>query len=171
MFQTSVGWIPASDEGTRVTLARMGTLARHGAVDPTVRGQALSIVAGIPGRDSRAQVRAIRGWLGQHVRFTRDPIDAELLHDPALLLRQLARRGYIAGDCDDAAILAAALARSVGLRTRWQVIGFRAEGPMAHVYAEAASPGPDPRPWWEDFDVTRPVGAAPPIQRRWTIPV
>lgn len=111
---------------------------------------------------------AIRQWLGRRFCFIRDPQGVELLKDPGVLLREWEHDGCARGDCDDAAILAAAVALAAGYQVRFQVVGFRTGGPFGHVYAEAF----DGRRWI-DFDVTRPAQfpAGLRVRRRLAFPI
>lgn len=76
--------------------------------------------------------------------------------------------GYATGDCDDAAILSAALALAMGLPVRWVLLGFSPGGAYRHVYAEACQGGR-----WVDFDVTKPAQFPPGlrIRRRLNVPL
>jgi hypothetical protein len=166
--------IPNGDAGTRATVRWMKRLASEGRLSPIVRDYALRIARGIPGRDGTSQALAIRRWLASNIEFRRDPYGAELLYTPARLLRILTKQGpplYI--DCDDVAILAAALGGAVGLRSRFQVVGFLSpSAPYRHVWADLSSPSRGAR--WVDMDVTRqaqPTAAQGAISRRWLVPV
>ncbi len=166
--------IPNGDAGTRATVRHMRRLAREGKVSPIVRDYALRIARGIPGRDGTRQALAIRLWLASNIEFRRDPHGSELLYSPARMLHILTTRGpplYI--DCDDVAILAAALGGAVGLRSRFQVVGFLSpNAPYRHVWTDLSSPGRGAR--WVDMDVTRqaqPTAAQGAISRRWLVTV
>lgn len=155
-------FIPDGDAGTIATVRRMARLVITGATDPLVRDTASTVVAGVSGREPVQQAQAIRRWLASHFQFLRDPHGAELLHSPRLLLTWVGQRGKVQADCDDAAILGAALARAIGLKVRFVVVGFLApSAPFRHVWAEAsASSGPHAGEWVE-FDVTRQAQAIP----------
>lgn len=151
----------------------MGQLIREGALTPTVRAVAVECVANSD-HDPIAQLWALRGWLANHFQFVRDPASGELLHDPDNLLRQVAQFGQARGDCDDAAILAGALACAVGFRVALVTValsnGRHAPGlagplPYSHVWA-SASPvercsDATGRQLWIEFDVTRPMQSIP----------
>lgn len=136
----------------------MRDLARQGATAPLVRGLALRIVQGIPGRDGEAQAVAIRRWMRDNVLFLRDPAGTELLYTPDRMVRILTGGGplpILHVDCDDAAVLAAALGGAVGLRSRFVVVGFLSpDSPYRHVWVELRSPSP-PDSRWVEMDVTR----------------
>ena len=164
--------IPGGVWGTRTIVGYMKRLVREGKVSPLVRDLALSITRGVPGRDGLAQAVAIRNWLAINVDFTRDPSGAELLYTPQRLARILTERGPpLRIDCDDVAVLAAALGASIGLRARFQFVGFLSpRAPIRHVWAELASPSGDRR--WVQQDVTRtsqPLPMNRAVRRRWTV--
>jgi len=133
----------------------MRQIVNAARVAPLVRQTAASIVRGLSGVDGVRQARTIREWITEHVTFLRDPHGAEALHAPVLLLRAILTQGSVAVDCDDVAMLSAALGKSIGLRARFVVVGFRSpQSPFRHVWADLS----DPRfPVWVDMDVTRPL--------------
>lgn len=154
------------DAATRQTLARMAELVDRRASDPAVRQLALEIVREAPPRDVRGQIARLRSFLARHTRFVADPVQDELLIDPARLLGEIATTGAAYGDCDDVAILAATLGQAIGIPARFQVVSFD-RGPMAHVWTELADGGA-----WHELDVTRPPAVRPlSVARRWTVPL
>ena len=102
--------------------------------------------------DSIGIIAALRAWSAQVVRFTRDPVDVELLHSPGWMLGELSLRGVIAVDCDDAAVLVAAVAGSVGVRCRFVAGALGRKLPYSHVWAECENGHS-----WELVDPTAPV--------------
>lgn len=162
------------DAQTRATVAAMRRLARAGMIDPIVRSTALRIVAGVNGRDAPGQVAALREWLDSRIHFTRDPRVAELLSEPRRMVLVIDRVGVGYYDCDDAAMLAAALGGAIGLASRFVVVGFLSpQAPFRHVWTELAAPsGPHAGRWYE-MDVTRAAQRLPwdAISRRWVVPV
>lgn len=154
-----LSWVPPGDWGTYSVLSRMAVLARAQAVAPVVREAALSIVQGIPGLDGGMQARAIRAWLAQHVVFVRDPHGIETLHSPVLMIKRVRAVGSVSVDCDDVAVLAAALGTSVGLMARFVTLAFHKPGaPFRHVFCELSDPQ---RVNWIDCDITRPAQGLP----------
>lgn len=115
---------------------------------PIVRLTAENIVRGA-GAERRGQVGLLRSWLIEHTRFVRDPIDLERVVTPKVQLARIRATGTALGDCDDVAVLAAALGMAVGLRARFVVIG-RAPHRFEHVFTVLG----DGRRWWE-LDITR----------------
>lgn len=125
-------------------------------MQPTVRFVATSVVVGAQG--DVAQLDAIRAWLVGNVQFIRDPAGGvEYLTDPVALLQQGYRSGLLQGDCDDIAMLAAALGMAIGFRARLVVVGTQQS--YQHVFTELAPPwGPAK---WREMDITRPLQGIP----------
>lgn len=164
--------ISDGDPGTAQTVAAMAELIRAGALTPAVRQVATEIVAVYPENAAVAQLLGIREWVAEHFQFVRDPSSGELLHDPDHLMRQIATRGVAYGDCDDAAILAGALACAVGFRVALITVALHEDSttpaaavPFGHVWASASPPfaclDGSQRQLWIEFDVTRPMQQIP----------
>jgi transglutaminase-like putative cysteine protease len=153
-------WIPGGDLGTYATVAAMTQAANRALTTPRVVQTAARIVRAVNVRDPVQVWRALRQWLVAHFQFVPDPLDVETIRTPLEQLRQIDERGVMLGDCDDAATLIAALAKAVGQRVRFVVLGFKtATAPYQHVYAEMATPD-----GWADFDITRTAGAPTPTR-------
>ncbi len=115
-----------------------------------VRQLATAIVAGA-GSQRQAEVALIRRWLEGHTEFVRDPIGLEWVQTPLAQLEALGSLGTIRGDCDDVAVLGAALGMAVGLRARFITLGNAQQ--FVHVFTVLGDPSG--RQWWE-LDITRP---------------
>ena len=118
-------------------------MGRWGAQSPRVRDLALRIVAaaGIDAKDYRGEIDAIHAWMQGSIRYTRDPVGQERVQTPehtAFVQRS--------GDCDDFAVLEAALLGALGHRTRFVTVGF-APGRFSHVFLEV-----DHRGQWTALD-------------------
>lgn len=124
-----LGELPGGIAGTRATLATMARLIQRAKVLPIIRALAVSIVAGLPHKAYAEQAAAVTQWVQENIQFVRDVRGVETLTPPAYLLRTRA------GDCDDQAMLAAALLEAIGLRARL-VAGGRSPEQMVHVWAE-----------------------------------
>jgi transglutaminase-like putative cysteine protease len=154
--------IPSGDAGTFATLDYMARLASQGAVTPAVRDVAASLVQGT-GRDPQLHCRLVSDWVEQHVEFLPDPSVAEALVPPGVAVGIIAARGVLQADCDDVAMLAAALGLSIGLRARFVVVAFGSpSAPFAHVWTDLSAPDGAS---WLTVDPTRPMFTLPPIGR------
>ena len=146
--------LPQSDLGILFTLWLMRGRVRAEKVHPLVRRVATDIVRDLDPRDPVGHVHAIRDYVDQHSQFLRDPDGVELLHGPVWQLRQLLTRGRVLVDCDDIAMLTAALGGAIGLKARFVVVGFGGpHAPYRHVWTELRSPVPGAP--WVDMDLTR----------------
>jgi hypothetical protein len=142
------------DYGSLDTLAGMARVVRESQVDPLVLETAADIVRSVSGRNKAGQIAAVRQWLKRKVQFLADPADHELLRTPHYMLNRIRSVGRIQADCDDAAILAAALLGAIGIRTRFVAAGFQAvPGPLLHVWTDGLGEN-----GWQELDVTRPEG-------------
>lgn len=147
--------LPVGDAGTYRTVDAMRVLTRAAQSNDTVRRFGESLAGGSGSLAQRAL--RLRDWLDHHFLFVRDPHDVELLTTPAEQLRQIADMGAARGDCDDVAVLGAALARAGQLPVRYVLYGFGVPPTtFSHIFAEI--PTPD---GVVDLDVTRPAQHIP----------
>ena len=154
--------IPTGTEGLRYKLQRLRGMVREACADPQWRQWCATIVRHAPEKDWDAEARAVSQFV-RRVRYTRDPVGVELFTEPRTLAGMV-ERGEAFGDCDDAALLGAAMLEAVGHPTRFVVGGHR--GPMggqpawAHIWLEWRHP----RRGWQALDDTakqRPPGWRP----------
>lgn len=142
-----------------MTLAHMRRLVLREMVHPAVRALASRLAGSAGTVDPLEQARAIRSFVADRTVFVRDPHGVELLHAPSVMVKRILTEGYAPIDCDDVAILAAALGKAVGLRARFVVVGFGSpHAPFRHVWAELSPPR---SPRWMEMDVTRPAQPLP----------
>lgn len=178
------GWGNMSDPA-RVAFLR--SVAEPAGRDPRIRALAAQILAqaGVDQRQYERQADALLKWVQQNIAYLNEP--GETLQDPGYTLR------VKHGDCDDMAILLAALYESVRLpwkfvlagtmpstrqRVRW-VEGqpFPRGAVMAHIYLAVGFPVFRPERWVFveptvkgaplGHDVTAP---AEPVLSRTTLP-
>lgn len=125
--------------GTVETVRMMRTLVREGVHDVAIRDVARRVIVAANARRPLEQLHALFRFVSDRVPFIRDPHDVELLQAPWVTLR---RRG---GDCDDKAILLAALIQAARLpfRVLLRVIGADPTNParFSHVYTVASIGG------------------------------
>jgi transglutaminase-like putative cysteine protease len=158
VFESS---IPYGYAGSMMTLARMRSIVRKSLTQPVVVEAAHRIISFLPPRQQTRQAFAIRDVLARSFQFIADPKGVELLRTPVYQIEQIKEHGVTTGDCDDAAILGAALGMAVGIAARFRVIAFRPGADFAHVYA-ILTPNDGPA---IDLDVTKPTtGAAAPVR-------
>lgn len=83
----------------------------------------------------------ILAFLRDRLRFVPDPVGVEAIATPSFHLLAIGKDGVSAGDCDDAATLAGALARAVGAPVRLALASFRPDGRYHHTWAEGLANG------------------------------
>lgn len=170
MAYTTVGSydIPDGDKGTLATIAMMKRLIVAASMHPDVRDMAIKIMR--PDRVSPGMaIQTLRRWLQVAVQFVRDPVTAEALTDPVAMIQRIEDGGRAPGDCDDVAMLAAAMALSVGFRARLVAVGFKHTAPLTgaldgkdpflHIWTEVAPP--TGTLVWTEMDTTRPMQRIP----------
>lgn len=131
--------IPGGWKGTAATIKRMHQLAAQGKTDWTIVKVASVIVRGCQVKDYNCAASRIFGFVKRKIEFRLDPHQVELIQHP---LRTLERK---AGDCDDHAILLAALAGAIGIPYAFKTIKADTNRPndFSHVYTVFAFPGQD----------------------------
>lgn len=149
--------IPWGHAGIDVTVEHMRALARSSALTETVRRKAELLA----GRDELETAANIRRFIARRVRFEFDPPGVELIRTPELLLHTVDCRGRAVGDCDDVAVLAAALGLARGLEAAYILLGFTDAEPYEHVYTELRTPA-----GWVELDTTRPAQMPPGLEIR-----
>ena len=122
--------IPDGVAGIRATLDLMAQWTRQYRTDPIIRSMAETIVAAIPGKDYYGEVEAVRDWVRNNIRYTRDVYDVETVKTPLALIQSRF------GDCDDMALLTGTLLNSIGHPVRYVAIGTTVPGEFDHVYPE-----------------------------------
>lgn len=132
------------------TVNEIKKLIVEARTDVSVRDLSLAITAHLPAsertagnpnmRDFDGVAKTLYAWVIQNIRYTRDPNDTEWLQAPMVTV---AKR---AGDCDDMTILSCALMESVGVPTRFRIMG---RGDYQHIIAEYEG-----KNGWTMFDPT-----------------
>lgn len=138
------------------TLRVMRRLANAGVRDPLTVNAAAAIVQSANGYQP-LQASTLRGWLDLVTQFQADPVGVETIRTVPEMLGALQRNGVILGDCDDVAVLAAAMGKAAGLPARFKVLGFQPyPRPFKHVFTELHDGAS-----WREMDVTRPPFPVP----------
>lgn len=120
------------------TLVWMRQLAHEAQNDVRLRMLVEKIVANVFQRDYLSEYAAILNWVRRNVRYVRDPRTIEQVATPASTISRAA------GDCDDMAVLIAALVGLVGGASRFTAGAFKrapdGSPVLAHVWCEAYDP-------------------------------
>ncbi len=163
----TIGW---GDRGTMDTLALMAQLVNRGVDSPLVISSARQLAASAGDRDPFRQALAVRQFLARVWRFVDDPPDRELLRDPDAMMHEYFELGAIMGDCDEAAVLGAALGKAIGMEATFTVLSFPVEGggdQFGHVFTSLLTPDGKTL----ELDVTRPAGPVPQAIRTLSVEV
>lgn len=115
------------------TLQAMRKLALEGRKDLEVIGLVHKICAGVAEGDYTGEVLAIYYWVCQNIRYIRDPDGVEMVKTPRKVLDMRS------GDCDDIALLLAAMCMAAGNPVDFVVAGF-APGTLSHVFCAVRTP-------------------------------
>jgi transglutaminase-like putative cysteine protease len=121
--------LPDGVAGIKATVALMVKLAQQSKRDYTIRNRALFIVEGLRQKAWFDEIRALHEYVRDEVRYVRDINGVETLATPVKTLQSMQ------GDCDDKALLLAALLESLGHETRFVAVGFT-PGQYDHVLVE-----------------------------------
>jgi len=122
--------------GNIQTLKEMKKIANFRKGHPLVRKLALNILAyyNVPSQFFLSEAQAIGQYVQEKVRYVRDALGIEQVHDPVTMIDQIIN-GTAQGDCDDMALLLAALLLSVGHKPRFRTVRYRdLLGPYNHIY-------------------------------------
>ena len=110
-------------------LAYMRKMSNIGREKPQIRNLTVQIIkdCNCPSKDQKAQALAIGAWVQKHVYYVLE--FPERLQDPLVTAIKKA------GDCDDFAILIAAMLETIGIKSA--LITMKYDGDWRHVFAAA----------------------------------
>jgi transglutaminase-like putative cysteine protease len=147
-------------------------LVNASLTNPLVVSAARTLAANsAPARDQYRQAIAIRSWLARYFRFVDDPVGLELLRDPENLLREYYTTSRIIGDCDEAAILGAALGKAVGIPAAFTVLAFGVDDGGSEMFSHVLATLLTDRGHTVSLDVTKPPGSVPAPTRVLSVEV
>ena len=157
------------ERGTAQTINLMRRLIDQALNDPQFMRFAVDLVRKIPAYDEFGEVFSLFTWVQGPIRYTKDPVTKEKLTPPMELLK------IRAGDCDDSAMLMAALAIALGYPARLVTVAANPDFPedFSHVYTEVEVPAGSER--WVAVDAARPgseFGREPTIvfrKKAWSL--
>ena len=129
-----------ADHQTAQTIAAMFAMTEDTDRRQLAHRVAVLLASRLPQKDFLAQLRAVYNFIGERVRFKRDTFNAEHLRHPDQLLAEIIETGSTAADCDDAAMLGAALVRALGMRPVFTMKRHPLT-PFEHVYFGAELDG------------------------------
>lgn len=119
-------WNARTDTQARATLGRMRDLVNAAArnIDYTLWARDVIRKQGADLRDPRSVAMAVKDYVRNHLKFVRDPFGFESITPPLKQMEALRAAPKIAGDCDDAAVLAAGLGLACGVRAAMSLESF-----------------------------------------------
>jgi transglutaminase-like putative cysteine protease len=163
MVKTRTWKIPLGNPGHRVTVSLLQDLAVKASQDPVVIGFARRATQFAREKNPLEEAQGVLFAVQDAVRYTQDPITAELVADPRLLVRQIESGVYpVYGDCDDMAALTASLLMAIGYPVRFITYGKNASSEWEHIYLQMNDPMTG---GWIDIDPImkdKPLGWSPP---------
>lgn len=144
--------IPSGLAGIDITLKYMRKMVNEYKTDITIRELALKLIEHLPQKDFLSELNALFNFVKNSIRYVQDINGVETVQTPLKTL------DYKQGDCDDKALLLAALLESIGHKTRFYAVGF-APRSISHVLLECFINGE-----WIALETTEPLamGWTPP---------
>lgn len=112
----------------------MAELTRDSLQWPILRDESITLLNTFHATGPADYARSVRAFVRGHMTLYNE--GEELLIHPGQALTDLRERGMLWGDCDDAAMLAAALLLVQGIAVRFKAIEQRTTGDFAHVFLE-----------------------------------
>lgn len=136
-------WLPVADgdAGIQQIVGRLTALKNHYGALPAIRRAAVVIAGGIVNDDDRGNAARLASFVRRAIVYVKDPLDAEFIQSPDVLLLEIARRGRAHGDCDDHVLLYASLAQSLGIATEIAGVMLAPTIVFNHVIAISAIDG------------------------------
>jgi hypothetical protein len=133
-FTSFLGTIPDGRAGIKATLKLMVQIARKTRATLPVRIRAQQLIQGCAVNDHLCEAASLQAWVRDHIRYVRDVRDVETIQFPEQTLQ------LQSGDCDDMALLLAAMLESVGFATRFCAVGMDGLD-YSHVLTQVLVPG------------------------------
>jgi hypothetical protein len=116
-------------------------LGTEGEKNFVVRQWAESIVRHVAPKDYLSEILALYGWAtSPWLRYTNDAIHVEQVKTPYRTLLEVSKTGVSLVDCDDIAVVMAAMALSLGRRCQYVVVGFGHPDVFTHVFLRVQEP-------------------------------
>lgn len=113
------GWLAVADgdAGIQQIVGKLTALKNFYGATPAIRRAAIMIAGGVVNDDDRGNAARLASFVRRALVYVKDPLDAEFIQAPDVLLLEITRRGRAHGDCDDHVLLYSSLAQSLGIPT------------------------------------------------------
>lgn len=128
---------PAGYPGTVDTVKLLGRLALEGAQSPRIRTRARQLFSGLSMSDVTGRAARVWDFILDHVTFLNNPLGAQHITTPDRLDAEI-DEGNAGEACASISVYAAALLGSVGVLSRFVIVGWDPRSPekFRHVYLE-----------------------------------
>lgn len=134
---SSVAAVADGAPGIQQIVSTLSGLREYYGRLPAIRAAAVSIVRGVGDHAQAEQVNLLAGFVRGAVRFLCDPLNAEFIQTPDVMLLDIDANGFTYGDCDDHCLLFAALCESIGIPCEIVGVAATGEGLPDHVICVA----------------------------------
>ncbi len=134
---SSVAAVADGAPGIQQIVSTLSALREYYGRLPAVRAAAVSIIHGVGDADQAEQVNRLAAFVRGAVRFLADPLNAEFIQTPDVMLLAIHANGFTYGDCDDHCLLFACLAESIGIPCEIVAVAASGAGLPDHVICVA----------------------------------
>lgn len=152
--------IPDGHAGIDQILATLAALKAHYGRVYAIRAAAIAIAGGRVNNDQGAHVARLAAFVRDAMIYVADPVNAEVITTPDVLLLEINRTGRARGDCDDFVLLFASLSESIGVPC--DIAGVSMAGDRIDHVIGVAHPHGQP----VDFDLCAPANEQPMYARK-----
>lgn len=121
------------EPGIADTLQLMQRMVNAAYLAPIIRRQAADAIRHCDSADTACQCASILAFVQRSMRYVKDPVEIEALHDPVAMAYEVVKGGKPFGDCDDFSLYIASLLKAVGIPCSFKAVGFNG-GRLSHVY-------------------------------------
>ena len=130
-MKVGISHISGGELGTDQTVKAMRSLVQRSLLRPDVRLFTLGIfrVGNVSSKNESHAAHVIFDYIQKNISYVKDPIDIEVIQEPVITLK------LKAGDCDDHAVLVASMFESVGVPSRFVVVGRDVQN-FQHIYTQ-----------------------------------
>lgn len=128
--------VPDGDQGIAQILATLQRVVTYYGSLPVIRAAALTITAPQTDNEQLNQITALADYVMGNLVYVLDPINAEYIQTPEVLLLAIAQNGKAYGDCDDHVCLFCSLAQSLGIEATPAAVKTNGSDSLNHVIAQ-----------------------------------
>ncbi len=107
--------VAEGEEGIRAIVGRLNTLKNYYGTAPSIRKAALAIASTGIDNDQWEHAARLAQFVKDSVVYVADPVNAEWVVTPEVMLGEILRTGRTSGDCDEHVLLFASLAEAIGI--------------------------------------------------------